>query len=383
MAKSGASPSTATTCTALSSTSHLALPGSCGYELNGPNAHGDLLIGQPDYEVATLKGWYGLMPGDHAKQNNFNTMIGITAAPLGSGKGIVEDNAVTITATKQDWKTTTIPGGTGALFLRAKGGGPKTQSNDTFALNTFTIAPYHSGFIQTSENVSTELGPDGAINTGSQSDIQQGVEDGLHNVHIGLSMSANIGAHTAAIYAHDQSSTSGRWGNLIMNNHAGIMNYAVSDTGVEMTQPDNSGEHRVIRANVNGVETFTNFAGLVLATLDQKGNFNVAGVIRGKTPVLKVVTTKIESGYKFTPADCNTMIRFTGASAATWTVPTGLSLGCNIGVIQESNATITFSAGPGETAHSLRGLVKTGGKWATVHLFVDTAATVILSGDLQ
>lgn len=97
-----------------------------------------------------------------------------------------------------------------------------------------------------------------------------------------------------------------------------------------------------------------------------------------------VVTSRTAS-TRLVPADCGTTIRDTAATAHTYTVGPGLAPGCRIDVIQAGDGPVTFAGATGETVEQMgaRPAHRTAGRFAQATLLVDSAATVLLGGQVQ
>ena len=95
------------------------------------------------------------------------------------------------------------------------------------------------------------------------------------------------------------------------------------------------------------------------------------------------VTANGLASYSFQPGDCGTTLLDNSAAAATWTVPSSMPVGCKITVIQETTAAVTFAGASGIATHALSNATKTSGQYATAQLFIDTASSFILSGNVM
>ncbi|WP_428395504.1 hypothetical protein [Lichenicoccus sp.] len=95
------------------------------------------------------------------------------------------------------------------------------------------------------------------------------------------------------------------------------------------------------------------------------------------------VTSNSQSSYSFQASDCGTTLLDNSAVAATWTVPSSLPVGCKITVIQETTAAVTFAGASGIATHAIGNATKTSGQYATAQLFIDTASSFILSGNVM
>ncbi len=93
------------------------------------------------------------------------------------------------------------------------------------------------------------------------------------------------------------------------------------------------------------------------------------------------------AAYTLLPADCGTIIRDTATAAHTYTVPSGLAIGCRVDVIQAgSGGTITFVAGSGETLEQAgTGTLThaTTGQFTKAGIMIDSTSTFLLSGQVQ
>ena len=95
------------------------------------------------------------------------------------------------------------------------------------------------------------------------------------------------------------------------------------------------------------------------------------------------VVTVRSGTYALMTSDCGTTIRANSSAAITYTVPTGLTLGCSISVVQAGSGQVSFVAGQGETVEAFGAATRTSGQFAKAELLVDTATTVLLSGQIQ
>ena len=95
------------------------------------------------------------------------------------------------------------------------------------------------------------------------------------------------------------------------------------------------------------------------------------------------VTSNSQSSYSFQASDCGTTLLDNSATAATWTVPSSMPVGCKITVIQETTAAVTFNGASGIATHALASATKTSGQYATAQLFIDTTSSFILSGNVM
>ena len=94
------------------------------------------------------------------------------------------------------------------------------------------------------------------------------------------------------------------------------------------------------------------------------------------------ITTQ-SATYTLTAADCvggGSLIRYTGTSAATFTVPAGLPLNCQVEVIQTASGAVTVSAGSGETLEAAGSANTTSAAGAHATIIIDTASTFEVHG---
>ncbi len=114
------------------------------------------------------------------------------------------------------------------------------------------------------------------------------------------------------------------------------------------------------------------------------GLINVAGALQAQGSVVSGSPT---GAYTIAQTDCGTTIKDPVSSAHVYTVPTGLSVGCRIDVVQAgSGGTITFAGGSGETLEQTgTGTLThaTTGQYAKAQVLVDSASTFLLSGQVQ
>lgn len=100
--------------------------------------------------------------------------------------------------------------------------------------------------------------------------------------------------------------------------------------------------------------------------------------------VIGTETTQSGTTYTFANTDCGTDVRFTSNSAVTATIPTTLTVGCHINVIQRGTAKVSVngtavSACTLTSGHSYTGTSGTAG--SVVGIIMDAANTCILTGD--
>lgn len=116
----------------------------------------------------------------------------------------------------------------------------------------------------------------------------------------------------------------------------------------------------------------------VIAGVDMNGNL-MAQTVRAAGSIVSA-----QSGaYTLASSDCGTTIRDTGASAHSYVVPNGLPLGCRLDIIQAAVGQVTIGAGTGETLEALNGATRTAGQYARAQILVDSAASFLLSGQVQ
>jgi hypothetical protein len=90
----------------------------------------------------------------------------------------------------------------------------------------------------------------------------------------------------------------------------------------------------------------------------------------------------VEPGdYTLAAADSGRIIRTTGSSPSTITVPAGLPLGWGCAVIQGGAGQVTFAAAGGVTVSSRQSFTKTAGQYALVSLLHLGSNTHVLLGD--
>ena len=104
------------------------------------------------------------------------------------------------------------------------------------------------------------------------------------------------------------------------------------------------------------------------------GNWLMQGTFQPEAGIVSVQT----GAYTLAATDCGTLIRDKGATAAhTYTVPTGLPIGCQVEIVQEvAGDAITISAGTGETIEALSGATVTNGVGAHAVIKVLDSTTV-------
>ncbi|QKE91167.1 hypothetical protein HN018_14935 [Lichenicola cladoniae] len=119
-------------------------------------------------------------------------------------------------------------------------------------------------------------------------------------------------------------------------------------------------------------------ASTVIAGVDMNGNL-MAQTIRAAG---SIVSTHAGS-YMTGPADCGTTIRDTGASAHTYTVATGMPLGCRIDVVQAASGQVLFSGSAGVMVEAFGGATGTAGQYARAVILVDSATSVLLGGQIR
>lgn len=149
--------------------------------------------------------------------------------------------------------------------------------------------------------------------------------------------------------------------------------------------------------NVTGASVFnteTGFGGGLAdaepgVARDIKANTNgiafLGGLYGDTMQVLGSTVAPASAALTIFPANCGTTIRDFGTTAHTYTVPTGLPTGCLINVIQAGTGAITFAAGSGEVAEQLgtNTTHTTSGQFATAVMFIDSASTFLVRGQVQ
>jgi hypothetical protein len=119
-------------------------------------------------------------------------------------------------------------------------------------------------------------------------------------------------------------------------------------------------------------------ASTVIAGVDMNGNL-MAQTIRAAG---SIVSTHA-SPYMTVPGDCGTTIRDTGTSAHTYTMAAGMPLGCRIDVVQAASGQVLFSGSAGVTVEAFGGATGTAGQYARAVILVDSATSVLLSGQIR
>ncbi len=116
----------------------------------------------------------------------------------------------------------------------------------------------------------------------------------------------------------------------------------------------------------------------VIAGVDMSGNL-LAQTVRAAGSIISA-----QSGaYTLAASDCGTTIRDTGTTAHSYVVPGGLPVGCRLDIIQAAGGAVTIGAGAGETLEAFNGATRTAGQYAKAQVLVDSAASFLLSGQVQ
>lgn len=99
--------------------------------------------------------------------------------------------------------------------------------------------------------------------------------------------------------------------------------------------------------------------------------------------VVGTVTTQSGTTYTLAQTDCGTTVRFTNSSAVTVTIPQGLTIGCNITIVQQNTGAVSVngSAVTPATLQSRQSFTKTAGRWAVIGLLIESSNVAILTGD--
>jgi len=99
-----------------------------------------------------------------------------------------------------------------------------------------------------------------------------------------------------------------------------------------------------------------------------------------------LASTQQSGSYQLTLADAGTVVEFTGAGAATLTIPAyvvaAIPVGAVVEVFQYGAGQVTVAAGSGVTLRSHGGLVRTAAQYSTVSLRKRDLDEWVLSGDL-
>ena len=103
---------------------------------------------------------------------------------------------------------------------------------------------------------------------------------------------------------------------------------------------------------------------------------------------LAALSIAAQSGsYTFNANDCGSTVEYTGTTAVTWTVPAGLSSGCQINVVQKSSGPVTITGASGiaaaEYTASGSKTYTTAGQSAEALVLIDSASTFLLSGQVN
>jgi hypothetical protein len=93
-----------------------------------------------------------------------------------------------------------------------------------------------------------------------------------------------------------------------------------------------------------------------------------------------MVVTEISTSRTLGSGDNGIILMCTSNSAVTITVPTGLSIGFTITIIQAGTGQITFSASS-TTINNRQSHTKTAGQWAVAGLIQGSSNNFVLSGD--
>lgn len=93
-----------------------------------------------------------------------------------------------------------------------------------------------------------------------------------------------------------------------------------------------------------------------------------------------IIVTDSGTSRTLSSSDNGTVLHFTGSSAITITVPTGLDVGFTVTIIQAGTGQITFSASS-TTINNRQSHTKTAGQWAIVSLIQRTTNNFVLAGD--
>jgi hypothetical protein len=100
--------------------------------------------------------------------------------------------------------------------------------------------------------------------------------------------------------------------------------------------------------------------------------------------VIGTESTQSGTTYTFANTDCGTDVRFTSSSAITATIPSTLTVGCHINVVQRGSAKVSVNgtavtACTLTSAHSYTGTSGTAG--SVVGIIIDASTTCVLTGD--
>ena len=153
-----------------------------------------------------------------------------------------------------------------------------------------------------------------------------------------------------------------------------------SFTAAESINVSGSNTSDFIDTAVNGVLHFYVKPSGLISTV--AGLSSGGPISDSSTFTVSLIDTSQTASAAFTvpTSDCGGLIRDTGATGHTYTVPTGLPLGCRIDIIQVGAGAVTISAGTGETLEAVGSANTTTGAGAHAQIIIDSASTFEVHG---
>jgi hypothetical protein len=130
------------------------------------------------------------------------------------------------------------------------------------------------------------------------------------------------------------------------------------------------------------ISTTGTYYGLLTASGGLQTPSTASVAFQGSFQARGGVVSAQTGAYTVAATDCGTVIRDNASAAHNITIPTGLPIGCRVGVIQIGTGAPTIIGASGVTVEAPSGAATAGAQFARLSAFVDSASTVSVGAGL-